>query len=102
MPLGETIKFSGKKVLMRRPAISEKVPNMMQRRFSLKLSSTVLRDFPPYLTMVNWITMVLTRMMRKSGLFKKFSKTLASLCLSFLALISLKICKRTKTLKKIE
>jgi hypothetical protein len=38
---------------------------------------------------------------RKSGLLKKFSKTLISDFLSFLALISLNTYKNTKTLKNI-
>ena len=46
--------------------------------------------------------MVLTKMIKKSLLLKKFSKILISSDLSFLALISLKTCKSTKTLKKIE
>ena len=96
------MRFSGKNVLTNKPAINEKVPKIMQSKFSLKLSSTVFIDFPPYLTMVNWMMIVATKMIKNNGLFKKFSKTLASLCLSFLALISLKSWRRTKTLKKIE
>ena len=85
-----------------RPDNIELDPNKRHKRFSLKLSSTVLRDFPPYLTMVNWMIMVLTRMIKKSLLLKKSSKTLYSWALSFLALISLKTWSKTKTLKKIE
>lgn len=75
---------------------------MRHNKFSLKLNSTVLSDFPPYLTIVNWMTIVATKIIKNNGLLKKFSKTFASVCFNFLALISLKICKSTKTLKKIE
>jgi len=51
-------------------------PRIRQSRFSLKLSSTVWRDFPPYLTMVSWMMMVDTKMIRNNLLLKKFSKTL--------------------------
>ena len=96
------IKWWGRITFRSRPESIELEPSRRHRRFSLKLSSTVLRDFPPYLTMVNWMMMVLTRMLRKSLLLKKSSKTLYSWALSFLALISLKTWSRTKTLKKIE
>jgi hypothetical protein len=77
-------------------------PRRRQRRFSLKLSSTVWRDFPPYLTMVSWMMMVATTITRKSLLLKKCSKTLYSLFFNLRALISLKTCNKTKTLKKME
>lgn len=96
------IKFSGSKSLIKSPESNENVPKIRHNKFYLKLSSTVFKDFPPYLTIVNWITIVPTMMIKKSGLFKKFSNTLTSLCLSFLALISLKIWSNTNTLKKIE
>jgi len=38
----------------------------------------------------------------KRGLLKKLAKTLSSVSLSFLALISLKTCIRTKALKKMQ
>ena len=85
-----------------KPESKELDPRSKQRRFSLKLSSTVLRDLPPYLTMVSWMMIVQTKITKKSLLLKKLSKTLYSSDLSFLALISLKTCKRTKTLKKME
>ena len=45
---------------------------------------------------------VLTKIAKNKGLLKKLAKMLSSLDLSFLALISLKTCSRTNTLKKIE
>lgn len=81
------IRFSGRKVLITRPCSKENVPKIMHNKFSLKLNSTVLRDFPPYLTIVSWMTIVLTIMIKKRGLLKKFSKTFASVCFNFLALI---------------
>ena len=88
--------------MSKRPESIELDPNIRQRRFSLKLSSTVLRDFPPYLTMVSWMMMVETTMIKKSLLLKKFSKMLYSSDFNLRALISLKTWSKTKTLKKIE
>ena len=87
---------------MANPDHSERVPRMMQNKFSAKESSTVFMDFPPYFTMVSWMTIVPTTMIKNMGLLKKFSNTFNSLGLSLRALISLKICKSTKTLKKME
>lgn len=96
------INVYGRKIFTIRPANNENVPKIMQNKFSAKASSTVFRDLPPYFTMVNWMMMVPTRMIKNMGLLKKFSNTFTSLCFSFLALISLKICSSTNTLKKIE
>lgn len=77
-------------------------PKSKHSRFYLKLSSTVFSDYPPYLTMVSWMMMVHTTITKNSLLLKKLSKTLYSSALSFLALISLKTWRSTKTLKKME
>lgn len=77
-------------------------PRIKHSKFSLKLSSTVLRDLPPYLTMVSWMIIVETTMIKNNLLLKKFSKTLTSSGFNFLALISLKTWRSTKTLKKME
>ena len=80
----------------------ETEPRSRQSKFYLKLSSTVLSDFPPYFTITSWMIIVKTTIKRKSLLLKKLSKTLYSSAFSFLALISLKTCSSTKTLKKME
>ena len=61
---------------------------------------TVRRECPPYSTHTNWMARVRRRITKKRGLLKKLRKTLISLDLSFLALISLKTCSRTKVWKK--
>lgn len=59
-----------------KPDNKEKVPKIIQNKFSAKLNSTVLSDFPPYLTMVNCIIIVPTMIIKNIGLLKKFSNTL--------------------------
>lgn len=96
------IKLAGKITLINNPEMIEDEPNKRQKRFSLKESSTVFIDLPPYLTIVNWMMMVAMRITKKRGLLKKCSKTLVSSGFNFLALISLKTWSKTKTLKKIQ
>jgi hypothetical protein len=45
--------LAGKMILKRRQDKIEVEPNNKQSKFSLKLSSTVLSDSPPYLTIVS-------------------------------------------------
>lgn len=66
------MRFSGRNVFINNPAIKENVPKIMQSKFYLKLSSTVLSDFPPYFTIVNCMMIVLTKINKNKGLFKKF------------------------------
>lgn len=54
------------------------------------------------LMILNCTMKLATRIMMNSGLLKKFLNTLISSCFSLRALISLKICSSTNTLKKIE
>jgi hypothetical protein len=81
------IRFSGRIVFINSPPIKDKLPNNMQSKFYLKLSSTVFIDFPPYFIIVNWMKIVLSKITKKSGLLRKFSKTFTSACFNFLALI---------------
>ena len=89
-------------VLVNKPYTKDDEPNTKHNKFSLKVNSTVFIDFPPYLIIVNWMMIVAIRITKNNGLLKKCSNTLASLIFSFLALISLKTCSKTNTLKKIE
>jgi hypothetical protein len=73
---------------------------MKQSKFYWKLNGTVLIADPPNCIKVNWTTNVEMMMPKNNGLLKKFLKTLTSCCWSFLALIILKSCIRTKILKK--
>lgn len=61
---------------MNNPDSNDTDPNNKQSTFSLKLSSTVFIDFPPYFIIVNWMMIVLTIMIKNIGLLKKFSNTL--------------------------
>lgn len=101
-PYGQIIKLYGKANLINNPDNKDDEPKIIHKRFSLNESSTVFIDSPPYLTIVNWIIIVAIMMIKKSGLLKKFSKTLDYSGLSFLALISLKTWSKTNTLKKIQ
>ncbi len=94
--------LSGKIVFVNRPYTNDDEPNTKHNKFSLKVSSTVFIDFPPYLTIVNWMIIVAIKITKNNGLLKKCSNTLTSLIFSFLALISLNTCSNTNTLKKIE
>ena len=102
MPWAQIIKFSGRITLNARQDNIDVDPRSRHSTFYLKLSSTVCRDFPPYLTIVSWMIMVATTITKNNLLLKKFSNTLYSWFFSFLAFISLKTCSNTKTLKKIE
>lgn len=53
-------------------------PRPRQMRCSWRVSGTVLRDSPPNWMQAIWIAIVRTRMMKKSGLLKKFLKMLIS------------------------
>jgi hypothetical protein len=70
------MRLSGRMTLKARQERREVEPRSRQSRFSLKLSYTVFRDYPPYLTMVSCMMMVATRMIMKRVLLKKFSKVL--------------------------
>ena len=84
-----------------KPKNKELDPITKHNTFSRKLKGIVFIASPPNLARDIWIKKVAIRMRMKRGLLKKFLKTLISCFSSFLALISLKSCKNTKTLKKI-
>jgi len=52
-PCRQITKLAGRMILKARAERREMDPSIRQRRFSLKLNSTVLRDSPPYLTIVS-------------------------------------------------
>lgn len=57
---------------MNNPLKMELDPNNRHNIFSENESSTVFIDFPPYFTIVSWIMIVPTIIIKKSGLLKKF------------------------------
>lgn len=66
------IKFYGNNAFMNNPLINEVDPSNKHSKFSENESSTVFIDFPPYFTIVNWMRIVPTKMIKKRGLLKKF------------------------------
>lgn len=88
-------------VLNTNPKNSELDPIIRQMKFSRKVRGIVLTASPPNRANDIWMIKVATKMRRNIGLLKKFLNTLISCFSSFLALISLKSCKNTKTLKNI-
>jgi hypothetical protein len=89
-------------VFTMKPVNSATDPNKRQIMFSSKVSYTVLSDLPPSLIMLSCTMNVNTRIATNSGLLKKFLNTFIYSCFSLRALISLKICNSTNTLKNME
>ena len=91
----------GISILKRNPAKIDKDPNPKHIRCSSFVNGTVLIASPPNSTHRYCTINVNNKIKMNKKLLKNPTNTFSSDDFSFLALISLKTCRRTKTLKKI-
>ena len=84
-------RLAGTSNLKKNPAKIERDPKPRQIKCSLWVNGTVFKDCPPNSIQSIWMATVMMRMIKKSGLLKKFLNTLSSVDFNFLALTSLKI-----------
>ena len=87
--------------LTKNPKTSPPKPIKIHHKCSTISSETTLSGSPPKVTIITCTTIVVIMMKRNIQLLKKPLNTFNSLDFSFLQLISLKTCIKTKVLKKI-